>query len=440
MSEFTGTFTPGIDDYGRIRDPVDLAMFHKTIAGPLPRTWRSARLEEVSLKITDGTHESVVTVDYQSNTVPFLYVSCIEDNGIKWDEAARIPFDLYKLISQGRAPISGMILYTAVGSYGRATLIKGKRDFAFQRHIACIYPNASMVDASFMALWLNGAIAKRYAASVAIGNAQKTVTLRALAHFPIALPPRGEQQRISEILSAADEAIRSTEQLISKLEQAKQGFIHDLLAHSTSNVSSPTALGDVSVIAGGVTLGRTISGSGSIELPYLRVANVQDGYVDDAEMKVVRVLRTEVARYLLRTGDVLMTEGGDFDKLGRGAVWDGRVDPCLHQNHIFRVRCDPSSLLPEFLAIYSASPAGRRHFGMLSKQTTNLASINMTQLKAFPIPVPPLREQSRIVGAVQAQADDINREQQTLAKLKFLKQGLTDDLLTGRVRAGALGE
>ena len=81
------------------------------------------------------------------------------------------------------------------------------------------------------------------------------------------------------------------------------------------------------MIAGGVTLGRSISGSGTVELPYLRVANVQDGFIDTREMKTVRILRTELDRYRLRAGDVLMTEGGDFDKLGRGSVWDGSIDP-----------------------------------------------------------------------------------------------------------------
>jgi type I restriction enzyme, S subunit len=248
--------------------------------------------------------------------------------------------------------------------------------------------------------------------------------------------PLPGQQMIASILDTADAVIHSAERLIAKLKQVRQGLLHDLLTHAAANVAKPTLLGDVSVISGGVTLGRAISGSGTIELPYLRVANVQDGYIDTSDLKLVRVLRTEVARYRLRAGDVLMTEGGDFDKLGRGAVWDGTVDPCLHQNHIFRVRCDTSLLLPEYLAIYSASPAGKRHFVMLSKQTTNLASINMTQLKAFPILIPPLREQLHIVSAVQAQDDCIQQEKADLAKLRPLKQGLMGDLLTGRVRVG----
>ena len=170
---------------------------------------------------------------------------------------------------------------------------------------------------------------------------------------------------------------------------------------------------------------------------YLRVANVQDGFIDTSDMKKIRILQTELDRYRLLAGDVLMTEGGDFDKLGRGAVWDGSIDPCLHQNHIFRVRCDPCVLLPEFLAMYSASPAGRRHFVLISKQTTNLASINMTQLKAFPVPIPPLQDQLRIVTAASAQENEIRSESAVLRKLRLLKRGLMDDLLTGRVRVGA---
>jgi type I restriction enzyme, S subunit len=165
-------------------------------------------------------------------------------------------------------------------------------------------------------------------------------------------------------------------------------------------------------------------------LPYLRVANVQDGFIDTSEIKTVRILRTELERYRLRPGDVLMTEGGDFDKLGRGAVWDDSIDPCLHQNHIFRVRCDPSVLLPEYLAMYSASPAGRRFFLSLSKQTTNLASINLTQLKAFLVPIPALPEQRRIIEVLGSVDEAAQSAEWIITKLEQAKQGLRHDLLT----------
>ena len=149
---------------------------------------------------------------------------------------------------------------------------------------------------------------------------------------------------------------------------------------------------------------------------------------------MVRVPRTDVQRYALRNGDLLLTEGGDFDKLGRGAVWDGRIEPCLHQNHIFRVRCRPDLVIPDYLAIYTASPLGRRYFLSVAKQTTNLASINSTQLRAMPVPIPPLHEQERILRLVREARATVAAERATLDKLRLVKKGLMDDLLAGRVR------
>src|SRR3954463_6283550 len=90
-------------------------------------------------------------------------------------------------------------------------------------------------------------------------------------------------------------------------------------------------LDEIAEIGSGVTLGREVNGTGTVELPYLRVANVQDGHIDLSEIKTVRVFKHELPRYRLEPGDVLMTEGGDFDKLGRGAVWRAEIEPCLHQ-------------------------------------------------------------------------------------------------------------
>lgn len=276
-------------------------------------------------------------------------------------------------------------------------------------------------------------------------------------------PEACERHRIAQILDTLDTAIRETEAINGKLKAVKQGLLHDLLARgidANGELRPPQSeapqlykesplgwvpkeweilsLGSCAEITSGVTLGRSLSGFGVIELPYLRVANVQDGYLDLREIKTVPILPTELPRFALKAGDVLMNEGGDFDKLGRGAVWEGQIEPCLHQNHVFRVRCDNSRLLPRFLAAYSGSVRGKSYFVQASKQTTNLASINSTQLKAFEITCPPLFEQEVIIKDLSDLDGKVNTEQYNLEKLRSLKLGLMDDLLTGRVRVTPL--
>ncbi len=151
----------------------------------------------------------------------------------------------------------------------------------------------------------------------------------------------------------------------------------------------------VAVIQTGIAKNQN-SKQETIELPYLRVANVQDGYLDLSEIKTINIHKDKVNRYRLENGDVLLTEGGDFDKLGRGTVWEGQIQSCVHQNHVFVVRTQKNELLPSFLSAQTGSSYGKRYFLSCSKQSTNLASINSSQLKAFPVLLPPLPEQKAI--------------------------------------------
>ncbi|HND31081.1 MAG TPA: restriction endonuclease subunit S, partial [Myxococcota bacterium] len=121
------------------------------------------------------------------------------------------------------------------------------------------------------------------------------------------------------------------------------------------------------------------------------------------------------------------------DKLGRGDLWDGQIEPCVHQNHVFSVRSGPR-LRPRYLAYLAESPLGKAYFLATGKQTTNLASINKSQLRAFPLPLPPLDEQDSIVERLAAVRGVAERAEHEVRSLNALKSGLLQDLLTGRVR------
>ena len=198
-----------------------------------------------------------------------------------------------------------------------------------------------------------------------------------------------------------------------------------------------TKLKYFSKIQSGITLGKTYPhGTALTELPYLRVANVQGGYVDLSNIATIRVTPDEVDKYLLQDGDLLLTEGGDRDKLGRGTVWHEEIAPCLHQNHVFALRTDPETLLAEFVSYISESYVGRDYFDVTANQSVHLASTNSTTIMNFTIPYPPIDEQKQIVKYLDRKISDINRivdkKKKLLMELESYKKTLIFEYVTGK--------
>lgn len=194
--------------------------------GQVPQAWKPTRLKRLTTKITDGIHASVRTVD---QGVPFLYVSCVRDDRVLWDNAGRITETTYIEISRGREPVAGGVLYTAVGSYGHAAVLDSDRPFSFQRHIAYLVPNAAKLNSHFLAMWLNSEPGRRQADRVALGNAQKTITLGELNAWEIPLPSLDEQEGIVDIAQSIDERITAESKHLRSLGQVKAALSHVLL-------------------------------------------------------------------------------------------------------------------------------------------------------------------------------------------------------------------
>jgi type I restriction enzyme S subunit len=172
----------------------------------------------------------------------------------------------------------------------------------------------------------------------------------------------------------------------------------------------------------------------TVKMPYLRVANVQDGHFDLSDVKQIAVPANAVERFLVRKGDVLLTEGGDSDKLGRGAVWDGQIGRCVHQNHIFVVRPKTGVLDAEFLAYQTQGSAGRAYFRSCSKQSTNLASINSGQLRRFPAILPAIAEQRKIAAIISTWDDGLEKLSSLVATKELRKRAFMQQLLLGKKR------
>ncbi len=187
----------------------------------------------------------------------------------------------------------------------------------------------------------------------------------------------------------------------------------------------------------GVAKGRALGKADTVQRPYLRVANVQNGYLDLREVKQIEIRRTEIERYSLKPKDVLFTEGGDRDKLGRGAVWQGEIEECVHQNHVFAARLQSSEVMPEWISLASQAQYARDYFMSVARQTVNLASINATNLRALPVPVPPIEEQRQILARMQRlvaeRSSASNALERVMALLKRFRQAVLAAAFSGKL-------
>lgn len=283
---------------------------------------------------------------------------------------------------------AGSVLLSSRAPIGHVAI--NTEPMATNQGFKSLIPRPDRVDAKYLYHWLRAHT--EYLQSLGNGATFKEVSKAVVSKVEIPLPPLDEQRHIAAILDQAD-TIRAKRR--SSIEQFDELAASAFTAAFGDDLNSPTArLEEVAVVSSGITKGRRTSEPTRM-VPYLAVVNVQAGFLDLSTVKEIEATEAEIARYELEDGDLVLTEGGDPDKLGRGTVWRKELPLCLHQNHIFRVRVKDEDLLdPEYLSAYMASRPARDYFLRSAKQTTGIASINMTQLRGLPVLVP-TREQQR---------------------------------------------
>jgi type I restriction enzyme, S subunit len=200
-----------------------------------------------------------------------------------------------------------------------------------------------------------------------------------------------------------------------------------------------TTLREIAEIVGGVTKdAKKSSAPGFREVPYLRVANVQRGRLDLADVKLISASEADIQKLKLLPGDILLNEGGDRDKLGRGWIWRGQLPVCIHQNHVFRARLLSHDIDPVYVAHFTNSMA-QAYFVQHGSQTTNLASISLTKLGSLPVQLPPAREQTRIVEKLEELLSDLDAGVAELKaaqkKLQQYRQSLLKAAVEGSLTA-----
>lgn len=265
----------------------------------------------------------------------------------------------------------------------------------------------------------------------------KNIRKSELESFELPLPSMDEQRRIVDLLSRAEGIVRLRREALKKAAEIIPALFLDMFGDPATNPKGwPVArLGNVADVVSGITKGRSLNGKATKSVPYLRVANVQAGYLDLTEMKEIEATPTEIKGLTLLAGDIVLTEGGDYDKLGRGAQWRGEVTPCIHQNHVFRVRLHPDLAEPDYFEAYLQTHAATRYFLSVAKRTTNLVSINMTQLRNLPVMLPSVEFQRAFVEQVSRV-----RSIQLQSSAASLTAQTTFNALLGRVFSQAPSE
>lgn len=386
------------------------------------------------------------------------YLSLMANIGVilyedKGDVGNKKPDDLgkCKLVKKGNLVINSMNY--SIGSYGMSEyngvcspvyiVLDPDENVVHSRFALRIFENSPFQK--YLATFGNGILAHR--AAIGWDDIKG-------AYIPV--PSKDEQLSILNFLdhetAKIDTLIDKQQQLIKLLKEKRQAVV----SHAVTKGLDPAApmkdsgvewLGEVpehwvvrrlkhaAKLQSGIPKGKDLTGKNTIEVPMLRVANVQDGYLSLDDIHNIKVEPHELDRYELQNGDVLMNEGGDNDKLGRGAVWRDEIRPCIHQNHVFAIR--PEKIEPEWLDILTRASYAKFYFYSVAKQSTNLASISSTNIKETPLLIPPKVERAEILSYLTTQLSRFDLlETKANLQVKLLQErrtALISAAVTGKI-------
>ena len=421
--------------------------------GEVPEHWAVVPLKHW-VRINDSVLPEDTDADFEFD---YLDIGSV-GTGILTEKPLRIRFGTAP--SRARRVVrEGDTLVSTVRTYLKAVWYAENKggDLIASTGFAVLTPNRNAFH-KFIGYLARSKFFTDWVTAESIGIAYPAIAESRLGTFHVRTPPLPEQAAIVRYLDYVDRRVRrlvrAKQKLIGLLEEQKQAIIHRAVTLGLdpdvplkdSGVEwlgkvpehwEVTRLKNLANVHTGLTLGKVYKDIETKSYPYLRVANVQTGRVDLQEIKHIDVPLKEAIGAALESQDVLVTEGGDIDKLGRGCIWRNEIPGCLHQNHVFSVRCHQHLLDPEFLVGLMSSQHGRNYFQQTGKQTTNLASTNSTTLRAFPIMLPPLAEQKVILDAIKKQNQKldttIDHAHREIELLNEYRTRLVADVVTGKL-------
>ena len=209
------------------------ALFQKALTEAMePKEgWEEKKLKEVVNSITDGDHQPPPK---SHDGIPFITISDIDKNSnrINFEDTFFVPQDYFNSLKRDRTPQYGDVLYTVTGSFGIPVLIDFQKEFCFQRHIALIRPNMSLLSSTYLFFWILSSYAMSQAEDTATGAAQRTVSLNSLRNFTIHIPPLSEQQAIVAHLDQLSEKVKRLQEIqektIKECDALKQAILREV--------------------------------------------------------------------------------------------------------------------------------------------------------------------------------------------------------------------
>lgn len=382
---------------------------------------------------------------------PFLRTS-----NVLWDEIDLSTVDEMAISPEELSVKSlrpGDLLVCEGGEIGRSAIWDGDiAPMAFQNHLHRLRPAVEGVESRFYVYFLQSAFTQLNLFQGA-GN-QTTIpnlSRSRLSALVVPLPSLGEQRRIMGVLGLARRAVGRQQSVVRLTQELKQVamrrlFTQGLRCESTKNtVIGPiprswrlSTIGDLFEIEQGLSLKGNLTRSEE-GTPFLRTSNVYWGRFDLDSVSRMRLDGEAPERKKVRSGDLLVCEGGD---IGRAAVWCREEEGVVFQNHLHRLRVRSSVggsvTRPHFVRAWLEEGFVNRSAYEGAGNRTTIPNLSRSRLAGLAVPDPPVHEQAEIVATISAIENKLENSRRKCSLLEQLFRTLLHDLMTGRIRADEL--
>ena len=281
-------------------------------------------------------------------------------------------------------------------------------------------PDARVLSREYLAAYLRSDSFVSWAVSKTAGAKMPRLGTKVLLNKEIPLPPLEEQRRIAAVLDKVSDLIAKRRAQLDKLDLLVKARFVEMFEH----VSDQVLLSDVAEVTGGLTKNSKRKDF-PIKLPYLRVANVFFDTIDTNEILEIGLTEEEKRKTLLQNGDLLFVEGnGNPEQIGRVAVWQDEIVPCVHQNHLIKARFNLAKMLPTYAMNYFMTQKGREQIREKAVSTSGLYTLSVSKIESLHIPFAPMDRQLQFTDFKEKVDKSKLTIRQSLNKLETLKKAL----------------